>query len=123
MSKQHDVNDDLIRFFGYNVEDDAQCLEGDFEAGINNHNASRETVNWDIGFFARDQHVKLKPGPFLEFVRHVGTLMLDVQKFRDARDAGNLHAYAVPEGLMYGNLGIKKLDEYRATKHPHVIPF
>ncbi|GLC52813.1 hypothetical protein PLESTB_000671400 [Pleodorina starrii] len=123
MPKQHEKNDDVIRFFALNIEDLGQCLQGDIETSLRNHTARRDNVGWDASYFARDQHLQLKPGPFLEFVRHVGELLLDVQAYREARDADRLHGYVVPEGLMYGKLGITKLEEFRAASNPPVIPF
>ncbi|EFJ47071.1 hypothetical protein VOLCADRAFT_105289 [Volvox carteri f. nagariensis] len=123
LPKQHEKNDNVIRFFALNVEDESQCMKGDFEFSVKNRTATRDAVGWDVGYFARDQHITLKPGPFLEFVRHVGTLVLDVHKYTVLRDRSKLHGYVVPEGLMYGPLGIAKLDEYRALEKPRVVPF
>ncbi|GIL63223.1 hypothetical protein Vafri_17349 [Volvox africanus] len=123
MPKQHEKNDDVIRFFALNIEDQAQCLKGDIETALRNHTYRRDSVGWDASYFARDQHLVLEPGPFLAFIRHVAGLLFDVQKYRGARDADRLHGYVVPEGLMYGPLSITNLSEYRAAFRPNIIGF
>lgn len=99
------------------------ATQGDIEVSLRNHTAHRDNVGWDAAYFSRDQHLVLKSAPFLEFLRHVGELMSNVEQYRAAREANLLHAYIVPEGLMYAQLSIANMTEFKATMNPNIMIF
>ncbi|KAG2485124.1 hypothetical protein HYH03_016111 [Edaphochlamys debaryana] len=121
MPVQHKRNRDVVKYFAYNVEDKEQCRKGDIEAALRNKSMTAANVRWDPAFFARDQHLRLRPGPFLRFLEHVAELLYDDQAYGEARDKDELHAYAVPEGLMYGKLGITDLEVYLKEHDPAIV--
>ncbi|KAG2485125.1 hypothetical protein HYH03_016112 [Edaphochlamys debaryana] len=118
VARQHEENGDAIRFFAYNVEDPGQCMPGDYQAGLHNHSLDASRIKTDLAVLSRDQHLALAPAAFLEFVRHVGGLVMDLESYRRVRDKGRLHGYALgPREVLYGPLGVRD-PVLHAQGHP-----
>ncbi|KAG2425033.1 hypothetical protein HYH02_015084 [Chlamydomonas schloesseri] len=123
---QHQKSRDRIRFFALNVEDPDQCENGDIEAGLFNKTLAKGSLTWDQSFFARDKHLRLRPGPFLGFLRHVAALLApgDTEAYVAAREADRLHGYLLPGGgLVLGKLGVKNATVWAEEEEVEVQTF
>ncbi|GIL72502.1 hypothetical protein Vretifemale_2863 [Volvox reticuliferus] len=102
-----------IRAFVYNVEDPQQCHPSDYEAQARSSPGGRPLAAGD-DMLARDQHITLKPGPFMAMLAHVGSLLRNTSAWDDAQRRGRTHGYAVPEGLVLGPLCVKDMQAHLA---------
>ncbi|PNH03593.1 hypothetical protein TSOC_010336 [Tetrabaena socialis] len=71
---------------------------------------------------ARDQHLMLRPEPFLAYLRHAGSLLRNASAWQAAALGGTTHGYPVPGGLVLGPLGVRNMSEFLATGGGRVIP-
>ncbi|PNW84369.1 hypothetical protein CHLRE_04g233202v5 [Chlamydomonas reinhardtii] len=123
---QHQKSHDRIRFFALNVEDPEQCQNGDIEEGLFNKTIAKGSLTWDHSYFARDKHLRLKPGPFLGFLKHVAELLTpyDTEAYAAAREADRLHGYLLPGGgLVLGKLGVKNATEWAEDEGAEVTVY
>ncbi|KAG2483616.1 hypothetical protein HYH03_017558 [Edaphochlamys debaryana] len=106
MQAQLQRMDFAIRFFALNLADPKQCAPADYEA---EHLANPDTVplRGPEDHRARDQHVMPNPKQLLEYMRRVGTMLSDQAAYDDANRADKRHAYALPDGLVYGSLCVE----------------
>ena len=98
----------VIRFFAYNVEDPAQCHPSDYEALARSDPSA--PMRGNEAMRARDQHLTLKPGPFVEMLRHVGSLLRNDTAYKEAQASSSLHGYPIPGGLRLGPLCAKNVS-------------
>ncbi|KAG2436992.1 hypothetical protein HYH02_011424 [Chlamydomonas schloesseri] len=97
-----------IRFFAYNVEDPEQCHPSDYEALAKADPTA--PMRGNEAMRARDQHLTLKPGPFVEMLRHVGSLLRNETAYKEAQASNSLHGYAIPGGLRLAPLCAKNVS-------------
>ncbi|GIL43491.1 hypothetical protein Vafri_954 [Volvox africanus] len=101
-----------IRFFAYNVEDTEQCHPSDYEVQAHSTQGSRLVAGEDM--LTRDQHMTLKPGPFVAMLAHVGSLLRNTSAWDEAQHRGHTHGYAVPDGLLLGPLCVRDIQAHLA---------
>ncbi|KAG2500269.1 hypothetical protein HYH03_001847 [Edaphochlamys debaryana] len=106
----HQRSGDAVRVFALNVEHPAQCLPPDYMVAVRNGTLDARYVTSNPASQLRDQHVALRADQFLQVLAHAASLMANRTAFQGARDAGRLHAYALPDedgGLQFGPLGLE----------------
>ncbi|KAG2431408.1 hypothetical protein HXX76_009423 [Chlamydomonas incerta] len=97
-----------IRFFAYNIEDPDQCHPSDYEALAKSDPSA--PMRGNEAMRARDQHLTLKPGPFIEMLRHVASLLRNDVAYKEAQTSNSLHGYPIPGGLRLGPLCAKNVS-------------
>ncbi|KAG2493463.1 hypothetical protein HYH03_008280 [Edaphochlamys debaryana] len=126
--------DDSVRYFAYNVEDPSQCSPPDYEPELravmaaNNGTMPLPVVHQladkspprytPEALMSRDQHVSPKPGPLLDFIRHAAALLVDKAAYQAARNDRRVHGYAVAQGVLLAEAGVKDAGAAAAGADP-----
>ncbi|GFR42899.1 hypothetical protein Agub_g3893 [Astrephomene gubernaculifera] len=111
----------VIRFFAYNVEDPAQCAPSDYEVAATLPDPAGlplAPLRGGEDARARDQHLTLRPKPFIAMLRHVGSLLRNETAYQAAHGGRTLHGYAIPEGLAFGPLCVQDMAAHLQSGAP-----